>query len=348
MDFPIFPCDRKRPHLHPPQAQTTLDWNGLVYGLRALNGLLFLRAPDEVETGETKTLVVATPLTEAQETEVARFPDIAARALRGGDIARFVVGYDEFLGRTLPLFLRADGTGFCREFWNRDDLEFRFQISMHDWMEGADENLAAQLQKVFYPQLHPQLSAMEDHQSRELEWICGSLGELKELATWICHLEKQVWREDTQLLEVELQSENEFGRAGVRGWTLHGAKDDGWSADFDGATDKMELWSRAELLPSRRFLALFDLAIDENTPTSLDWEYHDQGVGRCSNAPQSETISLAAEPPTVEAIETARREVRAWLQGKLPAAEIETAMADDAPADLPKFKWFDALAANAQ
>ena len=341
MDFPLFPWDRKRPRQNIPQAQNTLNYGGKIYALRAVNGLLFLR-----EVGQAKTLAVATPLTQTQEKDVEAFPAIAKRALQKEDVARYVVGYDEFLSRTLPLFLRADGTGFCREPWNRDDLEFRFEISMHDWMEGGDETLAEQTRKIFYPQLHPQLSAFDDHQERELEWICGSFAQLEKLATEICRMENQVWNSGCRVLQVSLQCENEFGRAGVTGWDLSGVKDAGWSADIDGVTDQLALWSAGKCPPTRRFMALFDLVVDENTPTSLGWEYHDQGIGRCSNAPQNETISVEVTPPTAKQIEEARRNLRFWLEGKMAASEVERVLADDAPADLPKHQWFDQI--NAQ
>ncbi len=344
MDFPIFPWDRKRPRRHLPQAQSQLDWHGKTYDLRALNGLLFLRARENAG-GAAKTLTVATPLTSAQEGDVAAYPTIAADALGRGDIARFIVGYDPSLSRTLTLFLRADGSGFCRESWNRDDLPFRYELSMHDWMEGADENIAKQLLKIFYPQLHPQLSAMDDHVHRDLEWICGSLEELQPLAQWIGWLEKSVWSQNCRQLELDLQSENEFGRAGVRGWELHGVNGGYWSADFDAVTDQMEVWRASESNPSQRFLTLFDLALDENTPTSLGWEYHDQGTGRCSNSPESETLTLHIEPPTDAQIEAARENLRAWLTGKMPANAIEALLNDDATAQLPRNKYFDRLSA---
>ena len=319
-----------------PQAQNTLDHAGKTYGLRARNGLLFLRA-----LGASQTYAVATPLTPSQENAVAEFPGLAREALENGDIARYAVGYDGYLERTLPLFFRADGTGFCREPWNQDDLPFEHDVSMHEWMEGKDELLAARTDAIGRSSLHAQLAALGEHRGRDLEWICGSLQELQKVATWICHLEAQVWANARcGELQVEVESENEFGRAGVCTWQAQGADKGGWSLLLNAARDEFEVWSQGRVLPTQRFMQLFDLAIDENTPTSLDWEYHDYGAGRCANAPQAETVTLHVARPSAPQIAQARRHLQEWLRGKMTAAEIEAVLADDAPADLPKHRFF--------
>ena len=335
MDFLLFPWDRKRPRLHTPQAQNTLEHGGTLYGLRAQNGLLFLR-----ERGESKTLAVATPLTPAQETAVESFPAIAQNALESGDIARFVVGYDSYLERTLPLFLRADGTGFCRESWNRDDLPFESDVSRHEWMEGADGLLAAHADTIGHEFLHAQLASLDTLQTRDLEWICGSPQALQKVSRWICWIEAQLWDEGL-ILKLEIGSENEFARACVRGLWLQncdgGAR---WcSIEPDALSDNLTVWDESELSPTHRLIQLFGLALDENTPASLGWQYHDYGAGRCANEPKSEIFQIEVPRPTMHEVVEARHNLSLWLRGKIPADQIKNLLKDDAPAALPKHKW---------
>ncbi len=332
VDFALFPWDRKRPRGRVPQSNHTLEWNGQTYGLRAKNGLLFLRA-----VGDAKTWIVATPLKKEQQADVENFPIIARAALESGDIARFVMAFDPYLERGLALFFRNDGSGFCRESWNCDDFPFEHGVTERSWKQDADEVLAAHISILGEQFLYEPMSEMYGHDRRVLEWICGSREQLEELAHWICWSEPALWVENYEL-ELSIRSENEFSRACVEGlWWENGGPNGedyfGWTFYRDQLTDELESASRSDnpLLPALtvRWSQLFDLAFDENTPVGLDWEYRDYGSGRCANEPYSEEITFKVPTPSDEQQIEARRALREWLIGKVPLAEIEAIMNDE-------------------
>ena len=360
MQFSLFPWDRNRPRRHLPLADCVVSLNHKTFGLRAQNGMLFFRDQND----PAKTWAIATPLPveiEDQTQFEAHFQEHYER----GNVARFVaatVMLHIFNERTIPLFLRGDGTGFARESWNRDDIEFSHRVSMHDFLEANDELLLASVAEVgrFLENELSQMPFPPDSDA-ECEWACGSLEELRPAIEWACALEPCLWRIDkVSGVSVDIAAENAFSRAHVRYIALvpdmSGNGDLGITVAPD--TDRLEwiggfIYSSLEdgsqlarekttpsFVPSNRFFRVLDIALDQNTPMGLFWQYTDQGAGRCADAPHPPTISLKFARPSNAQTEAARDKLRSWLQNAVPRAEVEEILADDAPRELPKHEWF--------
>lgn len=367
MQFPLSPWDRNRPHQNPPLADCVVSHGGKTFGLRAQNGILFFRE----QSDPAKTWAIASPLPPEIESDKTKFESFWRREFERGNVARYVVPLvmlHVFNKRQIPLFLRGDGTGWARESWNRDDVEFKDCVSLHAWLEGADETLLEELIDV-ENQLEDEFSALsrpceernEDEEER-LEWACGSQDELEQVVGWACALETRLWERDQVLrVQVGFAAENAFARAHLsRLRFVNGRNQEESSTGFEtaGVADEMtfvpehvyeassEGWqtmtgqTKTPFLPSRRFFRLLDVALDQNTPVGLMWQYTDQGAGRCADAPVAPTFSLDIKRPKSDGPSQAAQALRKWLRGAVPATEVESILSDDAPRDLPAHEWF--------
>ncbi len=330
-----------------PLADCIVSLGGKTFGVRAQNGILFFRDQDE----PTKTWAIATPLPSAIENDQPKFEAFFRREFESGNVARYLAHFDSSLGRTLPLFFRANGSGFCRESWNRDDLPFSHSVSMHVWMEGSDALLTRDLNDV-EAQLWTQLDSwsgplLMDGNADTFEWMCGSQEELWRLGNWICALEPALWKPATNAVEISTETENSFSRAHVSG--VEAPARDGilshgvyLHVDAEPDCDELRSWgSQYEVALTGRFWRLFDLALDQNTPVGLYLEPRDYGNNRSANEPLSPDFNLNYQPPAdarLARIE-ARTELRRWLGEMVPASEIEDIMNDDAPRNLPVKEW---------
>jgi hypothetical protein len=194
-------------------------------------------------------------------------------------IARYALyEHDTFYERPFPLFFRADGSGWCREAWNRDDLPFQHRVSAHEWMEAPASFLARYGPQIYDDHLNSQLEDLYfDVPAPDLSWLCGSPEELAQLTKWICALETHLWQNaHSSEIDVYYQAESEFFRAGVQ--AIHGERYFSNSFHFNELTGERQIsyHGNADLRVTRRFLTLTDLAVDYNTPTGFYWEYHDQ------------------------------------------------------------------------
>lgn len=367
MRFDLKPWDRNRPRVHPPLAERVIEHGGKTFGLRACNGILFFRDQSEPD----KTWAIASPLAPEIEGDKPQFEAFWRREYERGQIARVVVPLVKlhiFNARQIPLFLRGDGTGWARESWNRDDIAFSHRLSLHEWLEASDEVLLSQLREV-ENSLEEKLSQMsfppetqDEDAGDQIEWACGSHDELEQVIEWACALESRLWeREEVLRVQVEIAAENAFARAHLSCIRfLNGRNKEEDSTDFEtaSATDELtfveqhvyeespEGWqtmtnqTKPPFLPSRRFFRLLDLALDQNTPLGLMWQYTDQGAGRCADAPRAPTFSF--DIPRLKTKNQAQtgQTVRKWLREVVPASEIEDILSDDAPRELPAHQWF--------
>ncbi len=345
MEFLLAPWDRNRPRVHPPLADSVVAIKGKNYGLRAQNGILFFRDAANRE----KTWAIAAPLTAELEGDVAGREAFFRREFERGNVARYLVHLDSYLERTVPLFFRGDGTGWCREAWNRDDIPFSHSVSMHVLMEGSDKAITDDMGDV-QSQLEGQLANMDwpadvkwSDGEEGVEWLCGSREGLEEVLGWVCDVEGSFWEgrniEDVQLT---VASETPFSRAYISQVEVgRAAKRDELSLEADMQSDEVSVsyGFEAHPMPSRRFWTLCDLALDENTPIGTYWEYHDYGMGRCADGPNPIWIYLTLGAPTEEQIEVARAQLRAWLQSKVPGSEIEAILGDETRSEFPKTEW---------
>lgn len=347
MQFSLFPWDRNRPRRNPPLADCVVSVGDKTFGLRAQNGILFFRDQSEL----SKTWAIATPLSGEIENDISKFESFFRREYERGAVARYVVHLSSPLDRTVPLFFRANGSGFCRESWNRDDLPFSHSVSMHVWMEGDDALLTRDLDDV-EAQLWAQLDGwsgplLMDGNADEFEWMCGSKEELQRVGSWICVLEPALWKPATDSVEITVEAENSFSRAHISsiearahdGVLSHGVY---LHVNAESDSDELRTWgSQHEVALSNRFWRLFDLALDQNTPAGLYWEYRDYGQNRAANEPLSPDFQLSYELPADARVSRihARTELREWLRELVPASEIEDIMNDDAPRNLSVKKW---------
>lgn len=351
MRFDLKPWDRNRPRRNPPLADAVVSRGGKTFELRAQNGILFFRDASD----EGKTWASGSPLPSEIEGEVAAYEAFWEENYARGNVARVVVPvvYLQSLNeRQIPLFLKADGTGFARESWNRDDVQFSHSVPMHFYLEGSDEVLVGEV-KGLHEQIANELEARdfpsETPDSEEVEWACGSSQELEQLVGWICALETALWDDaEVRAVKVVIDAENAFARAHVSSIDFlpnEGRGDRTSCFGVQEQDDQMQVLfdsieNDAPFRPSGRFFDLMDLALDANTPLGLFWEYTDQSAGRCADAPRAPSVYLEIARPDAKQIEEAREALRRWLQSAVPRAEVEDIVGDDAPRALPKHDWF--------
>lgn len=335
-EFWLSPWDKKRPRHDPPRADLVVEHAGKTWLLRVCNGLLFAR--DAARNEENWTFVADDSIPDSFVDEADLIEKLWKDFVDAARIARYALyEHDTFYERPFPLFFRADGSGWCREAWNRDDLPFQHSVSAHEWMEAPAPVLATYGPQIYDDHLNEQLENLQfDVPARDLDWLCGSADELSQVTKWICALESGLWEAaNRQEIEVYYQAESEFFRAGVE--TVRCARRFSASFHFDEHTGQRQFarYGKSDLRLTRRFLTLSDLAVDYNTPTGYYWEYHDQGAGRTANSPYSHDFELKIEAPSAhEQIEAPIR-LREWLRGKVPESQIESLLSDEFLADVP-------------
>ena len=337
--FTLRPFDAPRPRLHAPRADLLVQSGAKTYGARAANGLLFLR--DMARDSADFTLTVGAPLPEFEgaglaptsnrrnsstplRLEVGASPaksqpatsqqdssihDWASEQIERGNVARYVLlpYHGEHYFREFPLFFRPDGTGWCRESWNRDDFAFEHDLSLHNWLEAPAPTLYSSAREIFRREVAPQLSRarLPADRNEGLQFGGGARADLRAVLRHAFALENIA---PVGLIRATGQSETTFNRAGF--WAARGESGE-VEVWFDRVTGQRyrEPWKTDGLRLSRRFWMLGDLAIDVTTPTGIYWDYHDRGSGRLSESPHARDFSLQfiadKLPPPAEA--------RAWL-----------------------------------
>ena len=300
MEFPIRPWDRPRPRLATPRAEFSLEHAGRTYFGRARHGLTFL-----LEAGKSADWMLAF------EPGAADFAGELAR----GRVARYVLlpFEAETWRREFPLFLRPDGTGWMRESWNREDIAFNHDLSLHEWLEAPAHSLFPFAAGLFTREIAPKLEALGWPKGRDLalEFGGGTRAGLLKIVGNALALEEAV-RGSGRIIRATFQSESPFFRAGCFAVQAERGEADLYFDEASGERFRLP-WKRPTLRLSRRFWLLCDWAIDAIAPLGHYFDTTDKGAGRLSEAPQPRVFSLQfladKLPPPDDA--------HAWLAGWL-------------------------------
>ena len=306
-EFTLRPFDAPRPRLHTPRADFVVENGAKTYGARVANGLLFLR--DLNRDDADFTLTIGAPIPDGE----ADIQGWTQEQLGRGHVARYVLlpFQGEYFFREFPLFFRPDGTGFCRESWNRDDFNFEHDLSLHDWLEARAPSLYSSATEIFRREVAPQLSNARLPADRNHAMSFGdhSRADLRAVLRYAFALEN-IAREG--LIRATGQTETTFNRAGFWAARGEGGEVEVW---FDRQTgQRLRLpWKADSLRLSRRFWMLGDLAIDVTTPSGIYWDYHDEGRGRLSETPHARDFSLQFIADKLPPQGEARNWLATWL-----------------------------------
>ena len=343
-EFNLRPFDAPRPRLHIPRADFVVESGAKTYLARAANGLLFLR--DLARNSADFTLAIAEPIPNfdgaglapssnlvdgeisrweagaSPATEMPAIQNWARERLNSSHVARYVLlpFQGEHLFREFPMFFRPDGTGFCRESWNRDDYAFDHDLSLHDWLEAPAPSLYASAGEIFRREVAPQLSnaRLPADRNHALTFGNGARADLRAVLLHAFALEKL---DRNGILRATGQSETTFDRAGFWAARGEGGEVEIWFDRETGQRCRLP-WKTDSLRLSRRFWMLSDLAIDVTTPTGIYWDYHDEGRGRLSETPHARDFSLQFIADKLPSHEEARRWLATWLHQIEADAEI--------------------------
>ncbi len=301
--FLVRPWDRPRLRLHPPVADFSAVHSGKTYFGREVHGLTFF-----VEEGKSDEWMLAfNPDYEGDfEGEMAR-----------GRVARYVLlpfqAETWRRPREFPLFLRPDGTGWLRESWNREDIEFSHDLSLHEWLEAPASTIFPFAAELFKREIAPQLEYLGWPKGRDLqlEFRNGTRGELTEIVRHILALEPNV-RGANGIIRATFACESPFFRVGVFTVEAQHKEVELW---FDENTGERFIlpWKRDGLRLSKRFWKLCDLAVDQITPLGYYFDSNDKGAGRLSESPQERKISLQSISDKLPSSDEARSWLVQWL-----------------------------------
>jgi len=353
--FLIRPWDRPRPRLHPPLPDLVEEWGGEIYELRARHGLTFVR-----ERGKNDDWLL---------TLDASYDGDFQAAMNRGRMARFVLLPFEASTwkREFPLFFRPDGTGWLRESWNREDIEFSHDLSLHEWLEAPAPSIFPFASGLFERELAPKLEALNWPKGRDLplEFEGGTRRELQEIVSHALALESAV-EDSGKIIRATWQSESPFFRAGCFAVQAQRGEIDLWfderlppsqparienglewpppqpspasgrgsiTDETGGQGARFRLpWKRPTLRLSNRFWTLCDFAIDAITPLGHYFDYNDKGAGRLSESPQPRVFSLQFLADKLPAPQASRQWLEEWL-GRIGGDT--SVLEDDAIADFP-------------
>jgi len=332
--FLIRPWDRPRPRLHPPLPDLVEEWGGKIYELRARHGLTFVR-----ERGRGEDWLLAFD---------ASYDGDFQAAMNRRRVARTVLlpFESETWKREFPLFFRPDGTGWLRESWNREDIEFSHDLSLHEWLEAPAPSIFPFASGLFERELAPKLEALNWPKGRDLplEFAGGTRRELETIVSHALALESAV-EDSGKIIRATFQAESPFFRAGCFVVQAQRGEIDLWfderpASQFPLSNDKREEfgarfrlpWKRPTLRLSNRFWTLCDFAVDAITPLGHYFDYNDKGAGRLSESPQRRVFSLQVLADKLPAPDQSRSWLEEWLQrigGDIAVLE------DDEIADFP-------------
>jgi hypothetical protein len=312
-----------------PQADATVVYEGKSYCLRAQHGLLFFR--DARRNREDFTLAAGSPLPEDADLET-----FFVTALEDGNIARYVLlNYRDHHRRDMPLFFKPDGTGFCRESWNRDDVHFEHDLSLHDWMEGAASTLQGTVREIFDHAVAPQLERLPWPADRNwpLSFSGGTREQLSEIIGAAAALEPPL-REGGRILRISCQAESPFSRAGVYTVEAEAGQVRTFFDEDTGERVRHEYWP-PELAVTNRFWTLCDWAVDVITPGGIYWDILDRGRGRLSESPHARDFSLQFIVSKLPEVAAAQATVRNWALSRWSIDTVESVLRDEKVADFP-------------
>ncbi len=113
-------------------------------------------------------------------------------------------------------------------------------------------------------------------------------------------------------------SESGFARAGLLSLSV---EDKTWYLELSDSSWEPINWNNA---PPPRLLRLFELAIENNTPVGVNWEYNDQFSGRASVVPDAVSLEFSFAPPAHHDHLEARLQLRDWISSRISSSELET------------------------
>ena len=326
--FPLSPLDDGKPPHRIPRAVARVAIESDNWILRPCNGLLFARR-ERQNFGEW-TWILARPTSVERPTSVGQTPgelpsssvelsEMWREAVKNNWVARFALNHNNQMDCVFPHFFRSDGTGFVREFWNREDIAFswkdKFQTERDVWTQSLDH--FQQLSEWVSGDLFAALNSNWNYKSEDLHFICGSQNHLEQLARWICWNEP-VFMQLSSAIEVEIGSESGFARAGLLSLTV---EDKTWYLEVSDSSWESIGWKTGA--PPARLLRLFELAIENNTPVGVNWEYNDQFSGRASVVPDAISLEFSFASPSHHDHLEARLQLRDWLKSRVSSSELD-------------------------
>jgi len=324
--FPISPLDDGKPPSRVPVASARVEIEGENWLLRPCNGLLFARRESRNEADWT--FAASEPLAD-DDVSAKRLGELWGHALANQKIARFVVFYARQISRDVPLFFAEGGVGWMREFCNRDDFPFEWNVGgekkgvlVRPVSEFLDLGKGVFNESLWWPlynwdKNHP---AEPIYVHEDLHFLYGSQKELERLCHLICWGDGLMALSQT-LIRAYFSSDNGFTRARLR--VLRIGELDFWndySRDEEATNGQPKWYSEA---PPSHIMRLFNLALEENTPAGLEWEHAGRYSGRASCVPESLEIHVEFPPPSMHEHLEARLQLREWLASRVSPEELE-------------------------
>ena len=283
------------------------------YLARQSNGLLFLRDINRDDADFTLAVGAPVPADPTTERTIEERQEWARAQIERGNVARYVLlpFRGEHFFREFPLFFQPDGTGWCRESWNRDDFAFAHDLSLHDWLEAPAPRLWGSATEIFKAEVAPQLenARLPADRNHGMSFGDGARADLRAVLRAAFALES-IAKEG--IIRATCQTETPFNRAGFWAARGEGGEVETW---FDHQTgERVRLpWKPDSLRLSRRFWQLCDWAVDVVTPTGIYWDYHDRGRGRLSESPHARDFSLQFVADKLPSSSEARDWLENWL-----------------------------------
>jgi hypothetical protein len=307
--FLLRPWDAPRPRLNPPRADFPIEHQNQTFHARAQNGLLFFV---DAMRGEEWVFVAGSPLPLSFVDE----REWLQEQLEAENIARYVLFpyRGEGFTREFPMFLKPDGSGWCRESWNLDDISFTHELSIHEWLEAPQRALFDAAREAFEREVAPALETMSwpPDRNRPLEFVGGTRAELGEIVRCIVALEPSIQTNAAQIVRVTCGAESPFARAGV--YAVR-AESGSIQVAFNERGERLiSSWRAPTLQLSQRFWTLCDWAIDCITPRGVYWDYHDRGRGRLSESPVARDFSMQFIAEKLPNVNDARGFLQDWLR----------------------------------
>lgn len=312
-----------RPRHSPPRADLVVSINAKSYFLRLENGILHFR---EAARDQSEWTFAISQIPDENADLQAFFRENIAL----GNVARYVLlpFRGEVLRREFPLFLSADGTGFCRESWNCDDLPFSHDLSLHQWLESPASALFAACEEIFKREIAPQMENLSfpAHRNVSLGFENGSRADLSQVLSRVLALETQL--ESEGIVRATCQSESFASRAGFYEVSQGFSRVETRFDEQNGERFRLS-WKNPTLKISRRFWVLSDWAVDVFTPRGVLWDYLDKGAGRLRENPHAREFSLQFIVSKLPVPDESRDFLRKWASQFWPLQTVEAVLNDD-------------------
>ncbi len=348
--FPLFPMDEGRENA--PVARAHAVSNDGQWLLRAFNGWTWAREVGKPRPERTWVMPIELP----RDLDVAKVPNTGSSVEQGvPDAKELALWFDmareecsmwravwfyegRLSNRSYTLFFGPSGEGILREAWNRDDISFTWaaqsQASAKRVLEGLFADFRSLAKEVFFEQLWQKLNdwhwsegidrSRPTYLNMEPEFIGGSESELRRLLRLFAFTD-EVLGASREPIEFYVVPESAYVRARLQGvnatdvsvWHRHN-----WNANM---TDEPQLkWGlgRTPWPGLARMETLVELALDENTPCGMWWEYSDDFAGRVSHTPDASMLEYKFDPSTMHERTEANLELRDWLASRVPEDEL--------------------------